>query len=146
VRVDETRVFHPLFRSDNPAGLPDYRADLNHNSLQVVKGALVEVGFWPLSKKAISDVRKERNTRTKKALANDAVASPTDADTPIPTIKQLVGNESVRFQGLRVAYFTLDKEARLACLEEDGTPGRREGDVLILNRIVSLKEDSGKTV
>lgn len=148
VRVDETRIFHPLFRSDNPAVLPDYRADLNHDSLQVVKGALVEVGFWSLSKKVISDAREEGNMRTQKVLANKAVASPADAETPIPTSKQLVGNESVRFQGLRVGYFTLDKDARLACLGEDGNvpPARREGDTIILNRIVSLKEDSGKTV
>jgi len=52
----------------------------------------------------------------------------------------------VRFQGLRVAYFALDKDARVACLDEaeNVTPARKQGDYIILNRIVSLKEDAGK--
>ena len=63
-----------------------------------------------------------------------------------PVCAQLVGRECVRFQGLRVAYFAVDKEARLACLDEaEGVDaGKREGDFVVLNRIVSLKEDSGK--
>lgn len=40
------------------------------------------------------------------------------------------GWETVRFQGLRVAYFCMDKDS--------------EGEKVVLNRIVSLKEDSGK--
>ena len=40
------------------------------------------------------------------------------------------GPETVRFQGMRQAYFCLDKDS--------------EGDKVILNRIVSLKEDAGK--
>ena len=40
------------------------------------------------------------------------------------------GPESVRFQGMRVAYFCVDRESTK--------------DDLILNRIVSLKEDVGK--
>ncbi len=38
--------------------------------------------------------------------------------------------ETIRFQGMRVAYFCVDREST-------------EGDV-ILNRIVGLKEDTGK--
>ncbi len=45
------------------------------------------------------------------------------------------GWETVRFQGLRVAYFAMDREC------EGG--GVRGGKV-VLNRIVSLKEDAGK--
>jgi glutaminyl-tRNA synthetase len=147
LRIDETRIFHPLFQSDNPAALPDYTADLNPQSLEIVRGALIEVGFWSVAKRAIMDAREEGAQRTQKALANEAAAVTVhpDATTHKPTSEQLVGNEVVRFQGLRVAFFTLDKEARLAYLdEEDAAPGRREGDLLILNRIVSLKEDSGK--
>lgn len=46
----------------------------------------------------------------------------------------------------RVENTICDKDAVLACLDEaDGTvPARRDGDVVVLNRIVSLKEDSGK--
>ena len=64
-----------------------------------------------------------------------------------PVCARLVGRECVRFQGLRTAYFALDnKDARVAALEEaeDVVPGRREGDFVVLNRIVSLKEDAGK--
>ncbi|KIP10691.1 hypothetical protein PHLGIDRAFT_125388 [Phlebiopsis gigantea 11061_1 CR5-6] len=114
VRVDEARVFHQLFRSENPAAAtPDFTADVAPHSRDVVRGALVEAA---------------------------------DAGTPHATSAQLVGKECVRFQGLRVAYFALDKDAALACLEEpeDVVPERRAGDRIVLNRIVSLKEDSGK--
>ena len=44
------------------------------------------------------------------------------------------GFESVRFQAMRTGYFCLDKDT-------DGTPGK-----VVLNRIVGLKEDTGKNV
>ena len=106
------------------------------------------------------DARKESEERTAKALAESkgAEKAPTEGadesvvkrkegdDTPVATVDQLVGLECVRFQGLRVAYFTVDKESKLGCLEEgeDVKAGRRDGDVLILNRIVSLKEMTSK--
>lgn len=145
VKIDETRIFHPLFQSDNPAALPDYKVDLNPNSLEIIKGALIEVGFWAVARRAIMDAREEGVQRTQKA-ATEAISA--GGMTHKPAREQLVGNEVVRFQGLRVAYFTLDKDAHLTYLEDDktvtGAPGRREGDFLIFNRIVSLKEDSGK--
>ncbi|CAE6391096.1 unnamed protein product [Rhizoctonia solani] len=152
VVIDETRIFHSLFKSDNPAATDDFLADINPNSLDVIKGAMVEVGFWPLAKRSMSEALKESRERTEKALKEESVGEGVGSgaaghnDTPMPTAEQLVGNEVVRFQGLRVAYFALDKEARLGCFSEaDGaTPGRREGDKLVLNRIVSLKEDAGK--
>ncbi|KAI9507513.1 glutamine-tRNA ligase [Russula earlei] len=149
VRVDETRIFHRLFKSDNPlATVPNYKADIDPNSLETVEGALVEVGFWTLAKRAYREAARESTERTRRALAeNETLATPADPDTPAVTSAQLVGKECVRFQGLRVAYFALDnKDARIACLDEaDDVPaGRRQGDFLILNRIVSLKEDSGK--
>ena len=53
VRIDETRVFHQLFKSDNPAAVePDFTADITPNSLEVVRGAMVEGGFWSLAKRA----------------------------------------------------------------------------------------------
>ena len=151
VRVDETRIFHRLFKSDNPlAAEPNYKADIDPNSLETIKGALVEVGFWTLAKRAYGEAVRESRDRTERALAENATeARPADADadTPAVTSAQLVGKECVRFQGLRVAYFALDnKDARVACLDEapDVPAGRRQGDYLVLNRIVSLKEDSGK--
>lgn len=152
VRVDETRIFHRLFKSDNPlAAVPDFKADVDPNSLEIVKGAMIESGFWTLAKRAYAAAKKESVERTEKALEENPGASGGDAahrgDTPVATSEQLVGNECVRFQGLRVAYFALDKDARAACLDEPGasSPGRRQGDYIVLNRIVSLKEDSGKT-
>ncbi|KAI0306840.1 glutamine-tRNA ligase [Multifurca ochricompacta] len=151
VRVDETRIFHRLFKSDNPLTVvPDYKADIDPDSLETVKGALVEVGFWALAKRAYVDAVRESKKRTERALAENATeARPADPGTPAVTSAQLVGKECVRFQGLRVAYFALDnKAARVACLDEAGDvpAGRRQGDYLVLNRIVSLKEDSGKAV
>jgi glutaminyl-tRNA synthetase len=152
VVIDETRIFHPLFKSDNPAATDDFLADVSPNSLDVIKGAMVEVGFWPLAKWSMTEALKESRARTEKALKEESVGegvglgAADHKDTPMPTAEQLVGNEVVRFQGLRVAYFALDKEARVGCFSEgdDVTPGRRESDRLVLNRIVSLKEDAGK--
>ncbi|THV08374.1 glutaminyl-tRNA synthetase [Dendrothele bispora CBS 962.96] len=128
VRIDETRVHHRLFESDNPAASPDFRKDINPDSLEVVKNALIEVGFWSLAKRSFVDAKRDSIKRA----GNES----------------LVGNECVRFQGLRIAYFALDKDAKAACLGQvdDAKPGRSEGDYLVLNRIVSLKEDAGKTI
>lgn len=140
VRIDETRIFNRLFKSDNPPS--DFRSDINADSVEVKRGALVEVGFWALAKRAYVEAKREGKARTEAApKASD------DADTPHASSEQLVGNECIRFQGLRVAYFAVDKDSRLACLdEEDGVePSAKQGDFLVLNRIVSLKEDSGKS-
>ena len=140
VRIEETRIFHRLFKSDH---LPsDYRSDINPDSLEVVKGAMVEVGFWPVAKQSILDARRESKARAEKAAAERSAEERGEESMELS-----VGMESVRFQGLRVAYFAVDKDSKLACLDEaaDVNPGRREGDVLVLNRIVSLKEDSGKS-
>ncbi|KAJ7507980.1 glutamine-tRNA ligase [Mycena galericulata] len=145
VRVDETRIFHQLFKSDQPS--KDFLDDVDSNSLEVVKGAMIETGFWSLAKRALTEARRDGKERTEKALKASAQADslPGD-DTPHATSEQLVGNECIRFQGLRVAYFAVDKDSRLACLDEaDGIePVRKQDDYLILNRIVTLKEDSGK--
>lgn len=153
VKIDEVRIFHRLFKSDNPAGLDDYLKDINPDSLEVVKGALVEVGFWALAKKAFDDARRESKLRTEKALKATAssatssdVADHSHDDTPKATADQLVGNECVRFQALRVGFFALDKEATLSFLAggADAKATAGPNDRIILNRIVSLKEDAGK--
>lgn len=149
VRVDETRIFHRLFKSDNPALLPDYRTDINPDSLEVIKGAMVEVGFWTLAKRLLAEARRDSKIRTDEALKNNPGASGTNDpndDTPHATTEQLVGKECMRFQGLRVAYFALDKDSRVACLDEaeDVLPTCGQGDFIVLNRVVSLKEDAGK--
>lgn len=144
VRIDETRIFHRLFKSDLVPS-DQFLTDLNPDSVEVIKTAIVEVGFWPLAKRLFTQARREGQARTTAALrANEQSA---DGDTPRATSEQLMGNEVVRFQGLRIAYFALDKDAEVASLrdEDDTKLGRREGDFLVLNRVVSLKEDSGKT-
>jgi glutaminyl-tRNA synthetase len=139
VRVDETRIFHRLFKTDHPSG--DYKADIDPDSLEVVKDAMLEVGFWPLAKRAFAEARRNNEART------DQVIKEVTNNIPHPPGGRLVTKESVRFQGLRVAYFTLDKDARVACLGDTGNveAERQQGDFVVLNRIVSLKEDSGKT-
>ncbi|KAL1760102.1 tRNA synthetases class I, catalytic domain-containing protein [Schizophyllum commune] len=147
VRIDETRVFHKLFKSDEPPS--DFRSDVDKNSLEVIKGAMVEAGFWPLAKRLYTEAKRDAKARTEKATAEsgDAPRGSAPNDAPSATAEQLIGLECVRFQGLRVAYFALDKDSRIACLDEpdDVEPGRRQGDYLVLNRIVSLKEDAGKS-
>ncbi|KAF7291050.1 Glutamine-tRNA ligase [Mycena chlorophos] len=145
VRIDETRIFHPLFKTDKPSA--NFMDDIDTNSLEVIKGAMVEVGFFSLSKQAIAEARAVGKARTEQALKESAPTDQADDDdTPRATSEQLVGNECIRFQGLRVAYFAVDKDARIGCLEdaEGVEPKRKQGDHLVLNRIVSLKEDSGK--
>ncbi|KAI5893865.1 glutaminyl-tRNA synthetase [Schizophyllum commune H4-8] len=147
VRIDETRVFHKLFKSDEPPS--DFRSDVDKNSLEVIKGAMVEAGFWPLAKRLYTEAKRDAKARTEKATAEsgDAPRGGAPTDAPSATAEQLIGLECVRFQGLRVAYFALDKDSRIACLDEPDNvePGRRQGDYLVLNRIVSLKEDAGKS-
>ncbi|KZS88346.1 glutaminyl-tRNA synthetase [Sistotremastrum niveocremeum HHB9708] len=147
VIVDETRIFYPLFKSDNPlAAKPDWKADISPHSMDIVKGAMVEIGFWKLAKQAFNQARLESQARTEKALREEDTSRGKDDDTPKVTSEQLVGKECVRFQGLRVAYFALDKDAKVASVDEaeDVVPGRRDGDFLVLNRIVTLKEDASK--
>ncbi|KAF8917880.1 tRNA synthetases class I, catalytic domain-containing protein [Mucidula mucida] len=142
VRVDETRIFNRLFKSDNPPS--DFRSDINPDSLEVKRHAMLEVGFWSLAKRMFSEAKKEGKARTDAALkASGPVAA--DDDTPHASSEQLIGNECIRFQGLRVGYFAVDKDTRLACLEDGAEAVRKQGDYLDLNRIVSLKEDSGKS-
>ncbi|KAF8631574.1 hypothetical protein AX15_002325 [Amanita polypyramis BW_CC] len=144
VRVDEIRIFHRLYSSDRPSS--DFRMDIAPNTLEVIKGAMLEVGFWPLAKSSIDEARRDANARTERAV-KEAGVSAGDDDTPHATAEQLVGKECIRFQGLRVAYFALDKDARIACLDEaiNQAPAHTQGDYIVLNRIVSLKQDSGKS-
>jgi len=89
----------------------------------------------------------QSKTRTEKALKeNKTRVHGADDDTPRATSDQLVGKECIRFQGLRVAYFTVDRDSTLRFLEEgdDVVPALKDGDSVTLNRIVSLKEDAGK--
>lgn len=135
VQVKETRIFKQLFKSDDPAAVDDYLSDVNPDSLQVIEGAFLEVGFYDLvqqARKASKEAQKhqEQNSTNPKATLSGGTSA---------------GNEMVRFQGLRTAYFCLDKDAKVRGLEQDyGEEGSAETDEIVLNWIVSLKEDKSR--
>lgn len=109
-RVAEVRIYNQLFNSENPAAHPDgYLSDINKESEEVVRGAVVEAaGFAEVEAKLPMNVGVaglEFNIAEKK------------------------GPETVRFQALRIGYFCMDKES---------------GADVVLNRIVTLKEDAAK--
>lgn len=105
----DIRIFNPLFRSENPdAAEGGYLNDINSNSEEIYPNAMIETGLGEIKRRAPWP-EEEGEKDVKKGEA---------------------GWETVRFQGLRVGYFCLDRES--------------EGGKVVLNRIVSLKEDSGK--
>jgi glutaminyl-tRNA synthetase len=105
----EARIFNSLFKTTKPNELDwktgGYYDDMNPNSEIVYPNAMIECGFH--------HVRQAAPWPKEEGEAHGT------AD-----------NSSVRFQGLRSAYFAEDKEST--------------AEKVILNRIVSLKEDAGK--
>ena len=133
VKVDETRIFKRLFKSDDPAALGDgYIQDIDPDSLVVRKGALLEVGVWGIIKTSLKATRIAAADREKEAKEKGTTAPP-----------NVDGVESIRFQGVRVAYFCFDFDSNAKALEGTGAKGS-EGDRLVLNMIAPLKQDSGK--
>lgn len=106
----EVRVFNPLFKSENPDSAEGgFLKDLNPNSEEIYPNAMIETGLEEVRRRAPwPEQEGEKDVKSADA-----------------------GFETVRLQGLRVAYFCMDRESV-------------EGKV-VLNRIVSLKEDAGKT-
>jgi glutaminyl-tRNA synthetase len=103
----EVRSFSPLFKSEKPEEVePNFLADISDNSLKAYPNAMVEVGFNEIS---------------------DRRPWPQEAGE---VKNENCGPESVRFQGMRLGYY---------CMDKDSADGK-----VVLNRIVSLKEDSGK--
>ncbi|EST08533.1 Glutamyl/glutaminyl-tRNA synthetase, class Ib, anti-codon binding domain protein [Kalmanozyma brasiliensis GHG001] len=149
VRVDETRIFHQLFTSDDPAAEENFLDHVNPDSLEIVEGAMVEVGFWDVARQSMEQARRDAADRTKKAEVDAAKAQSetqtaategAGAGAPERTADQLVGKELVRFQGMRTAYFALDRLSGDLGLFGD----KKQGGKIVLNRIVSLKEDAKK--
>ncbi|KIH94013.1 glutaminyl-tRNA synthetase [Sporothrix brasiliensis 5110] len=106
-RRAEVRVYNPLFKSDNPNDAEGgYLADINPDSEIVYPDALIESGF--------DEVR--RRAPWPEAAGESELGKG--------------GPESVRFQGIRVAYFAEDSDST--------------DEKIVLNRIVALKEDLGK--
>ncbi|KDQ09105.1 hypothetical protein BOTBODRAFT_37347 [Botryobasidium botryosum FD-172 SS1] len=162
VRVDETRLYNPLFATTEPLGCEDIFEAINENSLEVVRGALLDVGFWDMAQRTFESARenaRERISRTNKARARIVAAQRQNGTSasgisgigelaPPITEEQLIGYECVRFQGLRTAYFALDKDSvgmgmgvrrKEAEVRESGGVNR-----IVLNQIVPLKQDPAK--
>ncbi|ODH49994.1 glutamine-tRNA ligase [Paracoccidioides brasiliensis] len=125
----EVRVLNQLFNSEDPKGHPSgFLADINPNSMEIYPDAMVDIGFseiksrapWPTEQgeKASNSDKSE----TEEYVVRKAGEAGTDGS--------IVHPETVRFQGMRVAYFALDS---------DSTEDR-----VVLNRIVALKDDAGK--
>lgn len=138
----EVRIFNPLFRSENPDSVDGgFLKDVNPDSEEVFGGAMVEVGLeeirrrapWPKEGGEVGGGREAEKGEVS-AQEENGEEGPTDGkqdNNTIPPPNNPPRWESVRFQGLRVAYFAMDKD----CVE---------GGKVVLNRIVSLKEDAGK--
>ncbi|KAK3703881.1 Glutaminyl-tRNA synthetase [Vermiconidia calcicola] len=107
----EARIFNPLFRASKPNELDwkngGYFDDVNPESEVVYSKAMVECGF--------EEIRRNAPWPKEEGEARGSLHP-----------------SSVRFQGLRTAFFALDTDSVV-----------EEGKV-VLNRIVSLKEDGGK--
>ena len=144
----EVRIFSSLFKSENPDSAEGgFLADVNPQSEEIYPNAMIETGFnevvarapWPAEEgeKALSTETADYPSKTdgpspsEKELAVGQVEGSGEAAAKITASHSTVAHpETVRFQGLRVAYFSVDK---------DSVDGK-----IVLNRIVSLKEDSGK--
>ena len=131
----EIRVINPLFKSDNPAAHPDgFLKDINPHSEEIFPNAMIETGFaeiyrrvpWPAEagEKQLSN----QDTPPKDPEGKDEIVPKEDQGNSSP--RPHANPETIRFQGMRMGYFCVDKEST----EEK----------VVLNRIVSLKEDTGK--
>lgn len=110
-RIKETRMYNQLFKSENPSAHPDgYLNDINEKSEEIIKDSIIEAhGFDEIRSKSPLNIGVEGSDFN---------------------IEEKGGPHTVRFQGLRIGYFCMDKDSN--------------GDDVVLNRIVTLKEDSSK--
>lgn len=107
----EVRIHNPLFKSEKPDDVEGgFLNDINPDSEQIWPNALIEPG--------IDEVRKRAPWPEAEGTGESSLGEG--------------GLESVRFQGVRIAYFCMDRNDSV-------------GDKVVLNRIVSLKEDAGKS-
>jgi glutaminyl-tRNA synthetase len=132
VTIDEVRLFRPLFTTANPAATTNFLEHVDRDSMDRINGAMIEPGFWSVAQQALSEAKSQAEKRTSGKLGGNTTHDSQGA--PDRTAKQLYGNEVVRFQAMRIAYFCLDN--RDADLDQKR---------IVLNRIVSLKEDSAKS-
>lgn len=145
----EVRIFSSLFKSENPDSAEGgFLADVNPKSEEIYPGAMIETGLneviarapWPKEEgeKGMSNETAESTISktddpsvSEKETAAGHVDGSGEAAAKLNTPHSTAAPpETVRFQGLRVAYFAIDKDS--------------VHSKIVLNRIVSLKEDSGK--
>ena len=123
----KVRVINPLFRSANPSTHPNgFLSDINPFSEEVFPSAMIETGFEEIRRRApwpAAAGEKEATFSSQNQGAAEADANATHSGSGGPP-------ETVRFQGMRMGYFCIDKDS--------------QADETILNQIVSLKEDAGK--
>ncbi|OWB67317.1 hypothetical protein B5S30_g2674 [[Candida] boidinii] len=113
VEIKETRIHNQLFLSENPSAHPDgFLNDINPDSEEVIKGAIIEPAFNEIKLKSPLNM-------------------PFTPQPEFSIVEEEGRPETIRFQALRVGYFCVDKDSN--------------DDQLILNRIVTLKEDSNKS-
>lgn len=116
----EARIFNPLFKSENPDSVEGgFLQDLAKNSEEIYHNAMIETGLTEIHRRAPWPEE-----------AGEKAMNKGDSDTQGSARSKTPGFETVRFQALRIAYFCMDKDS--------------EGDKVVLNRVVSLKEDAGK--
>lgn len=124
----EARVFNSLFKSENPEAVePDFMADIRADSLLTYPNALAEVGLSEIQRRAPwpEEAGEAGLSKGVTTTAADESNGHSGGESRKP------GPESVRFQAMRVGYF---------CMDKDST-----ADKIVLNRIVGLKEDAGKS-
>jgi glutaminyl-tRNA synthetase len=119
IELAEVRLFNPLFKSKDPNSAEGgYLADIREGSEEIYPNAMIEIGLEEIRKRAPWPAEAGEKGR----LDDEEGEEKADPIKPAP--------ETVRFQGMRNAYFCLDSDT--------------VDDKIILNRIVSLKEDKGK--
>ncbi len=109
-------MYNSLFSSE-------IQSVINPKSEEIFPNAMVETGFQEIRRRAPwpADPKLEKPVGEEKA-------SLSEAHSDVNTSPRL---ETIRFQGMRVAYF---------CVDSDSTENK-----IVLNRIVSLKGDARKT-
>lgn len=148
VVIDEARLFRPLFKTDDPGNSSDFLSELNPDSLEVVRNAVVEIGFWDIARANISKHKTETAQRLQAAKDRRTEAADAAIIEALEAQRAESGFEEIRFQGLRTAYFCVDnKDTKLSAAAAADSTNLKEkaaGDRLVLNTIVSLKEDKEK--
>ncbi|KAL0097960.1 tRNA synthetases class I, catalytic domain-containing protein [Phycomyces blakesleeanus] len=114
VRLDEVRLYEPLFKHANPDSAEGgFLNDINSHSLTTVTGAIASVGIYD--------------------QIGSWAAKTGGAD-----------KESMRWQFVRTGYFCLDKDTEFDLSKITNGQVREGLGRLVVNRTVTLKEDVGK--